>query len=128
MDPLAFLEADRERDWLIEYEGGCERIRNTPVPAAYSINIRRLTFLYLVFVPFALLDHLQGVEWLTPLVMMLIAYPVLSMDQIAVELERPFDAASLNHLPLDELTARIESELLGLLAVSQGKLEKQSLN
>jgi ion channel-forming bestrophin family protein len=129
MDALAFLQADRERDWLVEYEGGCERIRNTPVPPAYSINIRRLIFIYMVFVPFALLDHLQGgFVWLTPLLMMLIAYPVLAMDQIAVELEHPFDTRSLNHLPLDALTDRIEAELLGLLAASHHEHQKRSLN
>ncbi|HEX3724922.1 MAG TPA: bestrophin family ion channel [Pirellulales bacterium] len=118
MSQLGFLEADRERAWLIEYEGACERIRSTPIPIAYSINIRRLSFLYLALVPFALLDHLRTVEWLSPLIMMLIAYPILAMDQIGVELEHPFDNTSLNHLPLDELCGRIESELLGLLAAS----------
>ncbi len=125
MDRLGFLEADRERAWLIEYEGGCERILNTPIPPAYSINIRRLAFLYLIFVPFALLEHLKGVEWLTPAVMVLIAYPILAIDQIGVELERPFSTDSLNHLPLDQLTTTIEADLLALLAASRGTLETQ---
>jgi putative membrane protein len=127
MNRLGFLEADRERACLIESDGCCERIRNTPIPPAYSINIRRLAFLYLIFVPFALLDHLKGVEWLTPAVMMLIAYPILAIDQIGMELEKPFSTASLNHLPLDKLTATIETELLALLAASRGKLEMQPL-
>jgi putative membrane protein len=119
MDPLGFLEADRERAWMVECEGSLERILNTPVPKAYSINIRRLLFLYLVFVPFALLDHLRDIEWLTPVLMMLIAYFLLAMDQLGVELERPFDKRSLNHLPLDELTQRIETEVLGLISSAQ---------
>jgi putative membrane protein len=126
MNPLGFLEADRERAWLVECEGSLERIRNTPVPKAYSINVRRLIFLYLVFVPFALLDHLRDVEWLTPLLMMLIAYFVLAIDQLGVELERPFDVRSLNHLPLDDLSARIESEVLGLLSCSRRESESRS--
>lgn len=128
MDRLGFLEADRERAWLIEFEGGCERIRNTPIPLAYSINIRRLMFVYLIFVPFAILDHLQGIEWLTPIVAMLIASPILAMDQIAVELEKPFATNSLNHLPLDGITTQIESELLALLAQSRDGLERLPLN
>lgn len=119
MDPLGFLEADRERAWLVECEGSLERILSTPVPKAYSINIRRLLFLYLVFVPFALLDHLREIEWLTPVLMMLIAYFLLAMDQLGIELERPFDKKSLNHLPLDDLTLRIETEVMGLLSCAE---------
>ncbi len=113
MDQMGFLEADRERMVLIESQGACERIRNTPVPKAYSVNIRRLSFLYLIAVPFPLLERLG---WATPLVTMLIAYPVLSVEQLGVELQQPFTTKSLNHLPLDELTDTIERNVLGLLA------------
>ena len=121
MDHFGFLQADRERSGLIDAVGSCERIQNTPIPMAYSINIRRLTFLYLAIVPFALLDHLKEVEWLTPFVMMLIAYPILAMDQIGVELQKPFGTTSLNHLPLEVFTRRIERELLQLLAASNAE-------
>ncbi len=118
MNPLGFLQADRERMMLVESQGACERIRNTPVPWAYSVNIRRLIFLYLLAVPFALLDRVQ---WATPIVTMLIAYPILAVDQLGVELQQPFAKKSLNHLPLDELTNTIERNLMGLLAACPAK-------
>jgi ion channel-forming bestrophin family protein len=41
MDRLAMLRALEERDRLIDHIGGCERILKTPMPMAYSIEIRR---------------------------------------------------------------------------------------
>jgi putative membrane protein len=45
----------------------------------------------------------------------MVAYPILALDQIGVELENPFSARRVGHLPLDELTAKIEKNLLALL-------------
>ena len=46
---------------------------------------------------------------------MLVAYPVLGLDQIGVELQNPFSTRSLSHLPLDEIAQNIERDLLALL-------------
>ena len=46
---------------------------------------------------------------------MLIAYPILGLDQIGVELQNPFSTRSLSHLPLDEIAQNIERDLLALL-------------
>jgi ion channel-forming bestrophin family protein len=112
MDPFAFLQIDRDRATLIDHYGGCERILSTPLPLAYSIHIRRFIFLYLATMPFALLNV---VPYLTPLIMFLVSYPILSLDQIGVELENPFSPRRMGHLPLDEITAKIEKNLLALL-------------
>jgi putative membrane protein len=112
MDSLAFLQVDRDRAALIDHIGGCERIQSAPLPRLYSIHIRRFIFLYLVTLPFALL---KMVEWLTPVIMFLVSYPILALDQIGVELENPFSAQRMGHLPLDELTTKIEANLLALL-------------
>lgn len=109
---FAFLQADRDRALLLDHVGGCERILKTPLPRAYAVKIRQLVFVFLVTLPFALITR---VGWLTPLVTILTAYPLLALDEIGVELQRPFSTASLNHLPLDELCATIERNLLALL-------------
>ena len=49
---------------------------------------------------------------------MLIAYPLLSLDQIGVELENPFSVKSLSHIPLDEISENTERNILDLLADS----------
>ena len=46
---------------------------------------------------------------------MLVAYPILGLDQIGVELQNPFSTRSLSHLPLDDIAETIERDLLALL-------------
>lgn len=114
IDGFAFLQIDRERALLIDHIGSCERILKTPLPKVYCIKIRRFIFLFLLTLPFALLHRLSS-EWLVPFITMLVAYPLLSVDQIGIELQNPFATSNLSHLPLGEISATIEQNLLGLL-------------
>ena len=109
MDRFGFLQADWARAELIDLIGGCERIRKTPLPRAYAIFIRRFITLFLATLPFALLTKVGG--WLTTPVVMLVAYPILVLDQIGAELQNPFDPRNMGHLPLDETCETIERKL-----------------
>jgi putative membrane protein len=84
----------------------------------YSVKIRQFLVVFFILLPFALI-HKLDYDWLAPVVTMLIAYPVMVLDQVGVELEGPFSLASLNHLPLDDITATIERNLQGALVDSQ---------
>ena len=119
MDRFAFLQAERERTALIDGVGGCERIRATPLASAYSVTIRRFISIYLLTLPFALL-HKFETDWLAPVVTVVIAYAVLMLDQLGIELQQPFATRSLNHLPLDEICRTIENNLLALLRQTNG--------
>lgn len=114
MDRVAFLQADRERASLIDHAGGCERILRTPLPNVYAIKVRRFIVLYLLVLPFGLV-HDVGKPWLIPLITVLVAYALVSVDQIAIELQNPFDQRRLSHLPLDTICATVERNLLDLL-------------
>ena len=118
MDRYAFIQVDRERALLIDHIGACERILKTPLPRVVSIKIRRFILMFLLTLPFGLL-HRVGDYWLVPFITMLVAYPLLSLDQIGVELENPFSTSNLSHLPLDEFSATIERNLLGVLKMKQ---------
>lgn len=120
MDRFAFMQLDRERAMLIDHIGACERILRTPLPLVYSIKIRRFILLFLLTLPFALL-HRSGSDWLVPFVTMLVAYPLLSLDQIGVELENPFATSNLSHLPLGDISKNIEKNLLGVLNLKQAE-------
>lgn len=120
MDGFTFLRVDDERARLVECYGGCERIVNTPLPRVYAVKIRHFIALFLVTLPLALLHRLGG-DWLVPVVTMLVAYPLLSLDQIGVELENPFATANLSHLPLDGLAGTIERNLMALLKAEGGR-------
>jgi ion channel-forming bestrophin family protein len=115
MDRYAFLQIDRERNLLVDHVGGCERILKTPLPHALSILNRRLILFFLLTLPLALLHRLEG-DWLIPFVIMVLAYVLKSLDQTGVELENPFSPTNLGHLPLDEISATIERNLLAILA------------
>jgi ion channel-forming bestrophin family protein len=119
MDRFAFWQAERERCALLDHLGGCERIRNTPLATVYSITIRRFILIYLVTIPFGLL-HKFAEEWLAPVTTFLLAYCVLAVDHIGIEMQRPFTLLSLNHLPLNEICHTIEANLLALLKQSAG--------
>jgi putative membrane protein len=113
MDRFAFLEADRDLTSLLEHVGGCERIQKTPLPRAYAVLIRQFIVLFLVTLPFGLLKKVDG---LTPLVTLLVAYPLLALDEIGDALQAPFSTRTLNHLPLDQICRTIEDDLLAMLA------------
>jgi putative membrane protein len=89
MDRFAFLEADRDLTSLLEQIGGCERIRKTPLPRAYGVLIRQFIILFLATLPFALLKKVGS---LTPIVTVLVAYPILALDEIGNLLQAPFSA------------------------------------
>jgi putative membrane protein len=120
MDRLAFLRAEAERCRLIEHMGGCERILKTPLPIAYSVEIRQFIFVFLATLPFGILY--QGMGWLTPILTMLIAFPILALDEIGVELQSPFSKQHLNHLPLDEICESLEQNLTAMLSSTERPL------
>jgi putative membrane protein len=108
-DRFAFIQAEHERASLIDHIGGCERIMKTPLARVFSIKIRRFLFLYLIALPIAIVDK-TGV--MTPIIVLLVAYPLLSLDQIGMELQNPFDVDRLSHLPLDEIAVTIEHNVM----------------
>jgi len=121
MDRFMFLQIDQERMALIDHIGGCERISKTPLPRAYAIQIRQLLFAFLVVLPCGLIKQVG--YWYTPLLTMVVAYPLLALDRIGAELQRPFLKSSLSHLDLDGITTTIERNLLGLLDGPAGDVE-----
>ena len=127
MDGFAFQRAERERSKLIDYLGGCERILKTPLARSTVIQVRQFVFLFLLTFPFALLDTFKpdatlfstsagpNPYLLIPLFVMLLSYFLLSLDRIGMELQNPFDTRRIDFLPLDEMCATIERNVLELL-------------
>lgn len=113
MDRWAFAQLDRERALLIDHIGGCERILKSPLPIVYSIKVRRLIALFLATLPLVLLHKLSA-DGLVPIVTMLVAYPLISLDRIGYELQDPFSLDGLSPLPLEVITATIDRNVHGL--------------
>lgn len=111
VDSMLLASMSQELDRFSAVLGGCERIRNTPIPFAYILLLHRTVHLYCFILPFCLISSLG---WLTPIAVGILAYTFFGLDAIGTEIEDPFDVAP-NDLPLDALSCTIEINLLSTL-------------
>jgi len=96
--------------------GACERIKRTPIPYSYSLFIKKIIFLYIITMPFAF--GLTIGYWAVPIVMIMF-YAFASLELISEEIEDPFGTDS-NDLPIDEISARINSNTQEILLPKHG--------
>lgn len=85
--------------------GGAERILKTPIPFAYAQHIKTFVMLFVFTAPFAMAETMK---WWTPLASGLLAFALLGIDEIGVEIEDPFGHDE-NDLPLDAIGAGIDA-------------------
>jgi len=116
IDGFIFTKLEGQRILLIDHIGICERILKTPMPLVYAIKARRFILIFLLLLPFSLIQSL-GLS--AVFVFFLVAYPLLSLDRIGIELQNPFDTKNLSHLPLNTICDSIKLHCLALLEQSQ---------
>ena len=107
---------------LLDQFGICQRIRSTPLPTAYVIQLRTALAILLVLFPLGVVSHLL---WYTPLTMFVVSYVLIGVEQIGTELEDPFEFTT-NDVDLRGISARIESDLLALCADETPRVEPPS--
>ena len=105
------VNMDKELNDLIDIMGGCERIRNTPIPYSYMMYIKKFIFIYIITLPFGFVTD-SG--YFTVLIVLLITFVLMSVELIAEEIEDPF-GHDLNDLPTDELAAKIKENVAEIL-------------
>ncbi len=106
LSPWILTEFDEQRSLLIDYVGACERIVKTPIPLVYAIKVRRFILIYLLLLPFSIIDK-AGL--MAAPIIILVAYPLLSLDRIGLELQNPFSIKNLSHLPLQTICESIKA-------------------
>ena len=116
IDGFVFMELERQRILLIDHIGACERILKTPMPLVYAIKSRRFILIFLLLLPFSLIEKLG---FSAGFIFFLVAYPLLSLDRIGIELQNPFNTKNLSHLPLHSICDTIKLNCLALLEQSQ---------
>ena len=103
---------------LFNLQGGCERIKSTPLFRQYSIFSRVFVLIFIFLLPFALLKDLSILAswsvWLTIPFTLLISWVFYTMEQIGEYSENPFDNA-VNDTPLSTICRNIEIDILELL-------------
>lgn len=92
---------------LNEVLTGTERVLDTPLPAAYSIAISQIAWIYVLVLPFQLWKSL---EWVTIPAAMVAAYIIIGLATIGSEIENPF-GHDVNDLPLDTYCRQIAVEM-----------------
>ena len=105
------VELERGVSELTNIQGGCERIKSTPMPFSYSVLMHRIVAIYVFGLPFGLVTSIGE---FTPLVVAFTAYAFLGLDAIGDELENPF-GTDPNDLPLAGLSRSIEIVLKEML-------------
>ena len=98
-------------DTLTEFTdilGGCERIKNTPLPPAYTYLAHKIMLVYCCLLPFGLV---AGLGIVTPAVAFVISFAFLTLDRVSDLIEQPFDTME-NDLPLNAIARNIEIEIL----------------
>lgn len=96
---------------LSDIQGGCERIKSTPIPHSYTVLIHQVVAMYVFILPFGIIEALH---YLTPVAVFIIAYTFLGLDSVGDEIEDPF-GEDLNDLPLDAISRTIEVNLREML-------------
>jgi len=108
VDTYMQVAIDSNLTRLSDILGGCERIASTPIPYTYQVLLHRTIYLYCFLLPFGLADSLG---WLTPFIVVFIAYTFIAFETIAGEIEEPFGTEP-NDLALNAMTRMIEDTLL----------------
>lgn len=98
---------DRTLSELLSMQGGCERIKSTPIPTAYRVFTHRFTRVYIAFLPLGLLEH---VELAALPVILGLSLAFLVLETLGRLLEDPF-TVSPNALPLNAICRTIEINL-----------------
>lgn len=86
-DALVFRQMEDQLSKMVDAQGGCERIRKTPLPFAYVVMIKQLILIYLLTLPIAVANHCG---WWSPVLVCIVALALFGMEEASVEIEDPF--------------------------------------
>lgn len=91
--------------------GSCERIKNTPIPSAYSIFVKKFVYIYIMTLPFGFIFSLGF--YIIPVVAF-IYYVLASLELIAEEIEDPF-GDDANDIPTNTIAVTIKENVEQLI-------------
>jgi putative membrane protein len=115
VSPQELLAIDTDAREFLNVCGGCERIRNTLIARSYRSFAIKCLVLYLVVLPWGLVQDLQ---WLTVPVAMMITYIMFGLESIADDVEEPF-GHDLDDLDLESLCQTIDQTTSEILSVDR---------
>jgi putative membrane protein len=104
--------------------GGCERIKNTPLPRQYDFYPELFIKIYCFVLPIVMVEEIQR---FTPVVTLLVSFILLILNRIGKNLEDPFENRPYD-VPLTTLSRTIEINLRQALGETELPTPTQPLN
>jgi len=108
-DQLIVLNAELQS--FTDICGGCERIKNTPIPFSYSVFIKKFIFFYIMTLPFG---HVFSLGYYVIPVVAFVFYVMASLELIAEEIEDPF-GGDANDVPTGKISETIQDSVAELI-------------
>jgi ion channel-forming bestrophin family protein len=106
-----FIILNNELSSFTDNFGGCERIKNTPIPVSYNIFIKKMIFIYVFSMPFSFVLEFG---YLAIPIVTLVFYSFAGIEIIAEEIEDPFGNDN-NDLELDAIVKNVKANLKEIL-------------
>jgi putative membrane protein len=107
LEPIQLGLLDNGLTELANAQGGCERIKNTPMPKHYDYFIRFFIHFYCIVLPLGMVAYLG---LLTPIGSSLLGFGFFTLESIGRDLEHPFDN-SVHDVAMTSMCRTIEINL-----------------
>ena len=104
-EQMIFL--DKQLSGFLEVCGGCERIKNTPIPFSYSSFVKKFILTYVLILP---VSQVATVGYAMIPLTVFVFYVLMSLELIAEEIEDPFSNDE-NDLPTEQMAQNIEKNV-----------------
>ncbi len=107
IDDFRHMQLDRTLCKLLDIQGGCERIKNTPLPRQYDYFPQLFLYVYAFFLPFGLVESFG---WFTAVISVPMSFIFLMLQAAGRVNEAPFENFSTD-TPMTTLSRLIEINL-----------------
>ena len=111
---MGMNQFDRTITALHLAQGGCERIKNTPVPEHVSFLTRWIAWLMALVIPVAITDPSNRLELVDMVIVPVMMLSFLLVERLGAELRKPF-SGGVNDTPMNSLCAIAERNLREIL-------------
>ena len=111
-DQLIIL--DTQLSGFLDVCGGCERIKNTPIPYSYSSFTKKFIVIYVITLPIA---YAMSIGYMMTLLTVFVFYVLMSLEVLAEEIEEPVNNEE-NDLPMELIAQNIERNIIRIFSES----------
>ncbi|GAB0154886.1 bestrophin family ion channel [Chryseobacterium sp. Alg-005] len=112
---MEMVYLDTQLSGFLDVCGGCERIKNTPIPYSYSSFVKKFIVIYVLALPVAYVINIGF--FMIPLTVF-VYYVLMSLELIAEEIEDPFNNDE-NDIPMETIAQNIEKNVHQIMGIKK---------